>query len=251
MKVMARLWKINFATYIYFLIAFLCGYFKNVCLLFFIVFLHELGHLFWIKIFNYPVISIIFYPFGGLTKVNIPINASINKELLIALGGIIMQLIIEVILIIFFHSSPNLKLYLFYNETLLFFNLLPLYPLDGSKILELILEKFLPYEKALFWRDIICTIMIFLFLLLMIVQKQINWLIYLFLILQCITMFKNQKYLKNRFYLERYLYSFPYHKIESHNKIRLSLMKKDTLHFFLYQGHYLHEKAILKKYFID
>ena len=85
-------WQINYFTYLYFLLAFLCGYFKNTCIIFFIIFMHELGHIIMIKFFKYEIISVTFYPFGGLTKINKPINSSINKELFISVSVIIMQI---------------------------------------------------------------------------------------------------------------------------------------------------------------
>ena len=62
-------------------------------------------------------------------------------------------------------------------------------------------------------------------------------------------MFKNQKYIINKFYLERYLYNFPYHKIESNKTINIHLLKKNTLHFFKDNNRYLHEKGVLKTFF--
>ena len=91
--------KINLTTYIFFLIAFLCGYFKNVLYIFFIVFFHELGHIFFIKLFHHKIVKVEFYPFGGITTIDKPINSSINQELFISLGGVFFQLLLGIFLL--------------------------------------------------------------------------------------------------------------------------------------------------------
>ncbi len=241
MKIILNKLKINYFTYFYFLLAFLCGYFKNTCWLFLIVLIHEFGHIITIKLFNYQIINVTLYPFGGITKINKPINSSINKELIIAISGILMQLISMCFI--------KNKLFYFYNLCIIFFNLLPVYPLDGKKILNLLLEKYLAFEKALKYTDIISIIFLIIFVIFNISTPNKNYLICIFLIFQIIIMFKNQKYIIDKFYLERYLYNFPYQKIENNEDINIHLMKKNTLHFFKYQNRYIHEKGVLKAFF--
>ena len=69
-KMITNKWQINYFTYFYFFLAFLCGYFKNSCFIFLIVIIHELGHILTIKLFKYQIISITLYPFGGITKID-------------------------------------------------------------------------------------------------------------------------------------------------------------------------------------
>ena len=232
--------KINYFTYFYFLLAFLCGYFKNSCCLFLIVLIHECGHIFFIKLFKYQIVNVTLYPFGGLTKIDKPLNSSINKELIIASGGILIQLIS----LIFIKNT----LYKYYSLIIIIFNLLPIYPLDGNKIINLILDKFLSFEKSLKYTNFISICFLIFFLILNYFWYQ-NYLICSFLLVQLIIMFKNQKYIINKFYLERYLYNFPYHKIESNKTINIHLLKKNTLHFFKDNNRYLHEKGVLKTFF--
>ena len=67
------------------------------------------------------------------------------KELIILLFGPLFQNIAYLLLIIFFNEEIVLK----YHIGILLFNLLPIYPLDGGKILDLFFEIFIPYKKAL------------------------------------------------------------------------------------------------------
>ena len=61
--------KINNYTYIFLFLCCICGYIKNILIIFFICFFHELGHVFFIKTFNYNIISIEILPFGGFTNI--------------------------------------------------------------------------------------------------------------------------------------------------------------------------------------
>ena len=94
MKNILNKFNINIFTYLYFLVCLSCGYIRNVLIIFFICLIHEMGHIFFIKLFKYKVISIDIYPFGGYTKIDKMINTSINKDILISLGGIIFQSIL-------------------------------------------------------------------------------------------------------------------------------------------------------------
>ena len=70
-------------------ISFFCGYIKNISIIFFICLIHELGHVFFIKLFGYKIVKIELLPFGGYTTIDEKLNSNINKDLIIAFGGII------------------------------------------------------------------------------------------------------------------------------------------------------------------
>ncbi len=206
-----------------------------------------------IKLFKYPIKKVIIYPFGGLTIIDKPINSSINKELLIAFSGILSQLIWGVLGYILyqynFFSYDSYMMMKFYNYIIIFFNIIPMYPLDGSKIINLLLEKRFAYIKAMKITNIISIISLIIFIGINVVMKLGNYPICLFLVFQLIWVIKKEKYLKERFFLERYLYQFPYQSIQNHSKENIYLLKKNTLHFFWINNRYNHEKAVLKKYF--
>ena len=78
--------KIEF-HYTYLIIALgfiLTGYFPNLIIFTSIIIIHELGHHTIAKINKLNVEKIIIYPYGGLVKMNNPINTSIKKELAVA-----------------------------------------------------------------------------------------------------------------------------------------------------------------------
>ena len=112
--------------------------------------IHELGHFTTAKLLKFNVKKIIIYPFGGITIIEDLINKDINEELLIATSGIIAQFLFY-LLIIYLNKEGLIRdkvldIYTTYNTGMILFNLLPIYPLDGSKILNLILSKYFNYN---------------------------------------------------------------------------------------------------------
>ena len=245
--------KINIATYVFFLISFLCGYFKNILFIFCIVFFHEMGHVFLIKLFHYQIVKVEFYPFGGITEVAKPINSSINKELLISLGGIFFQFLFYIIIMLSYKNSlisfENYSLLSFYNKTIMIFNLLPIIPLDGSVFIHTFLEKFFSYQKSFQLYQILSLFFFVLFILYNIFFSIDNYFICIVLFVQLLLVQKRKKYYIHRFYLERFLYSFPYKKIQNQKEEDISVLKKETRHFFYEKNRYLTEKEKIMEYF--
>ena len=245
--------KINITTYIFFLISFLCGYFKNILFIFCIVFIHEMGHVFLIKIFKYKIVKVEFYPFGGITEVDKPINSSINKELFISLGGIFFQLLFYIIIFLCFKkngiSFENYSLLSFYNKTIMIFNLLPMIPLDGSVFLHAFLEKLFPYQKSfqIYQLGSLCVLLLFVLYILFFFFDI--YFICIVLFIQLLLVQKRKKYYVHRFYLERFLYSFPYKKKKKKKNEDISVLKKETRHFFYEKTHYITEKEKIIEYF--
>ena len=109
----------------------LTGNFNYFIPYFSLLLIHELGHAITGIILGYKLDKIVFYPLGGITIFNLPINIPIKKELLILIMGPIMQIFGYVFLIKIY---PSVSIY---HYTLLLFNLLPIYPLDGGKIVDI------------------------------------------------------------------------------------------------------------------
>lgn len=248
MKNILTKFHLNITTYLFFLIAFLCGYFKETILIFSIVFLHECGHVITILLCQYKVLKVELYPFGGMTKIDKPINSSINKEMLISLSGICMQLILYPIAYIILEGKTY-QTFLLYNTTIILFNLLPIIPLDGSIFFHSLFEKFFPYQKAFQCYKVLSVICFFLFIYGNYKYKLDNYFICLVLFFQFLTLKKEEKYLIQRFYLERYLHTFPSKKIENHYQKDIKVLKKETTHFFYDHDSFKNEKEVLKEKF--
>lgn len=189
--------------------------------------------------------KIIIYPLGGIVKFNMPLNTSKMKELLIIISGPLFQFIAYYILLKYYRNDSLVKLY---HYNILLFNLLPIYPLDGGKLLNLFISNIIPYKKSL---QITITIsyLIVIFLLIINYQNiQLNLIIMsAFLIYKIIKEQKQIKYNYNKFLLERYLnkYNFSKSKIINNEndffRNKRHLIKEND-------KYYLEEEYLRKKY---
>lgn len=253
MKNMLVKFKINNITYFMILSFLLTGFIKNILIILLIVLVHELGHIFFLKIFNYEILKVEIFPFGGVTSTEKLINSPINKDILIYMGGIIFQIILYFIFSFLYQKgyilNSTYQLFIMYNKSILIFNILPIKPLDGGEIFLLILQKFFPYIKTLNIANYISIIILAGFILYNIKSNLNNFIIIGFLLYKIIDFCRRKEYFKNKFLLERYLYNIPYKKIEHNGGQDFNILKKETLHFFKSNNKYIHEKEILKQKF--
>ncbi len=241
--------KFDISFYIVLLLSFLCGYFKSILILYLIIIIHELGHIFFIRLFSKEIISIKIYAFGGISKYNSMVNHNIFSELLISLGGILNQLLLFIIFYVLykykFVSNNTYSLFISNNISLIIFNLIPIIGLDGEKIIHLLLEYICPYKLVNRIMVVISIISLIIFII-NCINFKINILyIIVFLLYRLINYIKSIKYIENKFYLERYLYDINYRNIKYLKGNNISNMYQDTYHFFNNKSEY----QILKKKF--
>lgn len=253
MKNTKTLLNINIATYFLILTFLFTGLIKNIILIYIIIIFHELGHILMIKLLHYKIIKVDIYPMGGVTTINKPLNTPLKHEFLIAIFGPIFQLVLFFIFYLLLKiniiSSNTYNLFLNYNQIILIFNLLPIIPLDGYKLLRTFMEIFFPFKKSYYLSLIICTIAIISFLTINTIYSLNNYLIISFLLFKIITTFKEFKYEYLKFQLERYIYNFKYSKIRHENSTNINLLKKDTYHYFKENNTIISEKKLLNTKF--
>ena len=160
---------------------------------------------------KWKVDKIIIYPYGGCTKFCDSLNKSLFSEFLILISGPIFQIVFFILFSKYLNSNDYF-IFKKYNFVILFFNLLPIYPLDGGKLLNIFLSIFLPCFKS-FCLSIYFSLFVF-FLILMIYKTPTYYLILFFLLTKIYDEFKNRKYYYNKFLLERYLYDFNFKDIK-------------------------------------
>lgn len=215
--------KIHPITYLILLSVLLCGMFNYFLIISTILITHDLGHILTMKRFKITINEIIILPFGSIIISNIKHNINSLKLLLISISGILFQLILIIIVNILFNNGiiNNISLDIFnkYNKLIILFNLLPIIPLDGSKILLSINELFIPYKKCLNINNIISIILIIIFT----IKNNLNLnliLIISYLLIKTIIEIKNHNYIFNNFLLERYLIKPKFKKIKYINNIK-------------------------------
>ena len=184
------------------------------------------------------------YPLGGISHFRMPLNINPLKELLVLIMGPIFQLFAYMILMKIFPDKQ--KIIEFYNWHILLFNLLPIIPLDGGKLLFLLLQKILPYYNS--YRITIIISVITTTIILISNRIALNILIMLILLIILIRKeYKKIDILYEKFLLERYLNNY-------HFK-RKKLIKSEK-HFFRNNNHiiktgnnyYLEYDYLRKKY---
>ena len=230
----------------------LTGYYLNLIAFTSLIIIHELGHYIVARLNNFNVEKIIIYPYGGLTKISDMLNRDICEEILIATAGIITQYLFYLFILFLYKNSIIREytyiLYNLYNNQMIFFNLLPIYPLDGGKILNLLLYKYFSFNKANILTIIISVIIIVIIVLFSIISSSYSNIMIMILLLTYIYKFYiNRKYLYRRFLLERYLYGIEYDKIKVISNIKN--MYKNKTHLININNTYIKEKKYLSTLF--
>ena len=125
------------------------------------------------------------------------------------------------------------------------FNLIPIYPLDGGKLLNLFINNFLPYKKTL---KLIIKISYLLVFIIFIIQKNITINILVMLLFLLVVIHKEENkvdYVYNKFLLERFLnkYQFKNKKII----YNINNFYKNKENIYKENGTFYTEKEVLEK----
>ncbi|QCT01983.1 peptidase M50 [Paenibacillus algicola] len=131
------------------------GGFLELLTLFIIVFIHELGHAAAAAAMGFKVRSIQLLPFGGVAVIEEQGRMNAYKEIVIALAGPLQNVIMigmaKLLLYIGWGDASFLEYLIQANLMIALFNLLPILPLDGGKLLQALISLFAPYHATLIW----------------------------------------------------------------------------------------------------
>ncbi len=210
---------------------------------------HEVGHFMTAYFLGISVDKIYFYPYGGESRFNMDLNESILKEFIILIMGPIAQCIIYFILIKipFFHNY--ISIIKNYHYSILIFNLLPIYPLDGGRLLNLFFIIHFSFNKSILFSLYFSYIVIFILVMLEFPNIfKINILLIIILLIYKVTVeYKRKNYYVEKFLLERYIKNFNFKKIKEVKNI--DQFRKGYRHYIKKDNLYYTEKDILSKKF--
>jgi Zn-dependent protease/CBS domain-containing protein len=128
-------------------------------LIFLCVLLHEFGHAFAAKAYGIQTVDITLLPIGGVARMERMPEKPV-QELVVAIAGPLVNVVIASALGIalavkgnldfheLWHPTNALSLLLYVNAMMVFFNLIPAFPLDGGRVLRALLAMKFSYARA-------------------------------------------------------------------------------------------------------
>ena len=153
--------------------------------------------------------------------------------------------------ICFFHQKYFIRtyamdLFTLYHREIILFNLLPIYPLDGGKIMNMLLCFIFPYRLSNEITIFLSGISIFFFFVLYRFNYA-NIMIVSVLLFYLYQFYQKRHYIYQRFLLERYLSPISYPKVKIVKNIYS--FYRNRVHYIKTKKDKLKEEEVLKKYF--
>ena len=131
------------------------GYIRELAVLFAIVIVHELGHVLAMRAFGWRVREIRLLPFGGEAVTEEAGSVPAAEEAVVAIAGPLQNVWMGTAALLASHLEGVDAEWAMYiaqaNAFIALFNLLPIHPLDGGRLLSVWLAAKLPYQSALKW----------------------------------------------------------------------------------------------------
>ena len=206
--------KFDISFYIITILAIGLGFVDQYIIFVVTILIHELGHLIMAALCRWKLEELKFSGVGGVLRFSGELNKSNTEDILISLGGVLFNLLFLIVLLSFrdFPMSPViLKKYQYLIFAQLFtisFNLIPLPPLDGNRVLTAVLCYFFPYKFVLKLTAITNFLILGIIIIGIMFFSEINQFILIlnFLIYSTLKYNRERKYLFQRFLLQKNLY---------------------------------------------
>ncbi len=183
---------------------------KTLLFLFGILSIHECAHIVTALYFHYPVSSLTLYPFGLCAQIHDMGMGSVWKEFLIVTAGPLTHLLVPWLLRLCCEVGMISASYTAYlcelNTSILIFNLLPIFPLDGGRMMQSLFHLFFRYTTAQRMTYLCSIIHLVLLLYFQMISTYSAWFVMAFLLFQIIACWKQLPYEKMAFYHYRKLH---------------------------------------------
>ncbi|WP_249310256.1 M50 family metallopeptidase [Bacillus sp. FJAT-49736] len=192
-------------------VAVITARFYEMLTLLFILFVHEMGHGIMAHFFSWRIKKISILPFGGVAEMDEHGNRPLKEEFLVILAGPLQHVWLGALAFLLWSldaiSSHLFHMFMEFNVMILLFNLLPIWPLDGGKLLQLLFSRHIPYLQAFRLSILSSFIFLVLFHLISLFLSPFNlniWVVVIYLYVSLWLEWKQIRYVFIRFLLERY-----------------------------------------------
>lgn len=145
----------------YLAVLFFCGNERGALLSLGVVLLHECAHFAVAKKVGITLSDVVLYPFGA---VMVDEEGCSRDSWKVAIAGPAVNLLLAVVgaLVLFLHKSVLVAEFINANLTVGLFNLLPVYPLDGGRIMIALSKKPVRTTRALRISGVVISVLLFL-----------------------------------------------------------------------------------------
>ncbi|HYK74631.1 MAG TPA: M50 family metallopeptidase, partial [Pseudoneobacillus sp.] len=181
------------------LLAVATAHFMELCLLLLIIFIHEMGHAVAASFFSWRIKKISFLPFGGVAEMDEHGNRPLKEEAIVTISGPLQHLwmmgIAYLLMSMDVISFGLYELFIQYNYMVVIFNLLPIWPLDGGKLVFLLLSLKSSFPQAHYQTLLIsfASTLVFIALVLIISPFNLNlWIVIGFILISLYSEWKQQ-----------------------------------------------------------
>jgi stage IV sporulation protein FB len=143
------------------------GHFLEIITLCILVFIHELGHVLAAWSYRWRIESIELLPIGGVAKTDEWGTVPAREEIVVALAGPFHHIWMVLFSLIAYQLGWWSEAWTMYfiegNLFIALFNLVPIYPLDGGRVLQAALSYVLPYRlciRVTYWASLCLAVLL-------------------------------------------------------------------------------------------
>jgi stage IV sporulation protein FB len=187
------------------------AHFIELMMVLLIIFVHEMGHGAAASFFSWRIKKIAMLPFGGVAEMDEHGNRPLKEELYVVLAGPLQHVWMMALAYLFFLAGfvPEKwhSLFIEYNLMVLIFNMLPIWPLDGGKLVFILFSLGSSFQEA-HARTIflsVASLVIFSLAIFIMAPLTLNvWVIIGFLAISLFYEWRQRRFIFMRFLMERH-----------------------------------------------
>lgn len=194
--------KISYSLLAILVFSMFFNYLSQLLILILVILIHEFTHCLACLYYGIKVDEIVIFIFGGVAKFQGNIEEKPRQEIIIALAGPLSNLLLIIItfFILYLFKIENnklLDLFIGANLTIGGFNIIPILPLDGGRIVRGLIANYIGIKRASYMviklGYLISILLIFLFTYIFLAYKRIEYIFLVFLFIYIILANKKER----------------------------------------------------------